>query len=1095
MASKGRFDRSAGRFSSAPLLGCAAGIVAAIATLLPGELAAQGIPKDATWRYFAGRQEASNPISAWRTLDFDDRSWSVGAMPFRYGDGEGGTVLGGMEGNYTSVFLRRGFTIGTTDRVDKLVLKVDYDDGFVAWLNGEVVARRNAPATLSYDALASGGHESGWTISIELVGARDLLVEGDNVLAVQAFNTNLASSDFVVDVALNIDMGVADTKFSVDRGFFFEPFTVQITTATAGAKIRYTMDSSSPEPTQGELYDGPIEIDRSTVLRAIAYKAGSIPTNVDTHTYIFVEDVLSQPVNPVGFPRNWTSSQYRGNGADYEMDPAVVEHAEYREEMEEALLSLPSLSIVMDPDDMFGTDGVYNEGDGRSGTNSQFEKPASVEIIYPGGQKTYQSDCGIRPHSHIGRKRSLKLLFKAEYGPVKLDFPLFQTATHHADTSVDKFDRIILRAGFNRSWAQDWNVDDTCYTRDQWVRDSQIAMSGHGARGVFVHLYINGLYWGLYNPSERPDAWFTSSYLGGQKEDWFAVNHGGDLAGQDNVYRRIEQFASEGGLNQAWKYAEMTQLLDVEAYSDYLLLNWFAGTGDWPPNNWYGGNRVEPEAGPFQYFAWDAEDCFDPDGSGIDNRTSDGAWIHPAFRRKATGALVGRSVNAKLWRGLKENRDFLMVFADRVYKHCFGDGVLTEDNARARWLALNEGIEQAILGESARWGDAVKSSPRTREHWRREVERVSEKSLDRNVERFIAELRSQGFYPDLDPPLYSTDDVVVPPGFGLTMVRPDDRGEIYYTFDGTDPREYRSGAVADGALPFEDAISIDETTEIKARILDGSKWSALATRIVYIAQDFSALRITEVMYNPPKIGDVDGDFYEFVELKNTGARALDLSGVEFSDGIEFEFPLGAWIEPGELIVVASDATEFALRYPGVPVSGVFSKHLSNAGERVELSSPQGEAIVGVSYDDAAPWPSAADGAGYSLVPRQEDPTGSQAHSFLWRASSAAGGSPGQDDPRPIGPEETGVVFVRGDSNRDGRADISDLINTLLVVLEGVGEQSCPDAMDSNDDGALDLSDPIFSVSFFFIGGRQLPAPYPEEGLDPTSDSLGPCLVR
>ena len=956
------------------------------------------------------------------------------------------------------------------------------------------MASRNAPANLTYNAVAPDGHESGRPLTIDLEDLEGVLVDGPNVLAIQAFNTAVASTDFYIQAELDADGGVADTKFSVNRGFFTDPFAVTITTRTAGAKIRYTLDGSLPTPSRGELYDGPIAIEGSTMLRAMAYKSGSTPTNVDTHTYVFLDDVLSQSRDPDGFPSRWRSSQYRGSSADYEMDPVIVDHSDYRDEMEAALLALPTMSLVMDPDDLFDDDGVYNAGDGRDGTNGDFEKAASIELIYPDSEKSYQANCAIRPHSHVGLKRSFKLLFKREYGPAKFEAPLLSTATHHAETAVDEFDRLILRAGNNRTWAQDWNVRDTCYTRDQWVRDSQIAMSGAGSRGVFVHFYINGLYWGLYNPSERPDAWFASSYLGGDKEQWFAVNHGGELDGERSVFRRIDDLAKERELERESRYERMASLLDLEAYSDYLLLNWFAGTGDWPRNNWYGGNRFDPEEEQFRFFVWDAEDCFDSLGSEFEGRSHDGAWIHPSFRRSPSSRALEESVIARVWRALRENDDFLLLFADRVYKHCFGDGVLTEENSRERWLALNDGLEQAILGESARWGDAITSSPRQRTHWQREVDRVAERSLDNNVEQFLDALRDEGYYPDIDPPEFNTSDAVVPRGFALELERPRDRGRIYYTLDGTDPREYRSGDVSESAEVFDDAIAIGEAAEIKARILHDGEWSALATRTLYVEQDFSALQITEIMYNPPDLGEVDGDAYEFVELENTGGRALELSGVRFSDGVEFEFPLGTWIGAGDFVVLVSDPDEFALRYPGVPVAGTYRKNLSNGGERLALSDPADERIVSVTYDDDEPWPLAPDGDGHSLVPKSFDPDGSQSDFLLWRASAMAGGSPGREDPQPTPPQSEGdVVFVRGDSNRDGLVDISDSINTLLVILQGVGELLCPDAMDANDDGRLDLSDSIFSVNFFFIGGRQPPPPYPEQGLDPTEDTLGTCL--
>src|SRR5690606_34914485 len=95
---------------------------------------------------------------------------------------------------------------------------------------------------------------------------------------------------------------VSDTMFSVGRGFFTEPFMLEIETRTPGATIRYTTDGSAPTPTSGEIYTGPILIDGTTVVRAIAYRSGFEPTNVDTQTYLFLGDVIEQPKLPEGYP-------------------------------------------------------------------------------------------------------------------------------------------------------------------------------------------------------------------------------------------------------------------------------------------------------------------------------------------------------------------------------------------------------------------------------------------------------------------------------------------------------------------------------------------------------------------------------------------------------------------------------------------------------------------------------------------------------------------------------------------------------------------------------------------------------------------------
>ena len=128
-------------------------------------------------------------------------------------------------------------------------------------------------------------------------------------------------------------MLVADTKFSVDRGFYTDPFDVEIVCETDGAKIYYTLDGSEPTE-QDSLYTGPITVSTTTCLRAVAIKSGWLSSNVDTQTYIFLDDVIRQPSNPSGLPTTWSKytldSYAVGAGlsgpvpADYAMNQTIV---------------------------------------------------------------------------------------------------------------------------------------------------------------------------------------------------------------------------------------------------------------------------------------------------------------------------------------------------------------------------------------------------------------------------------------------------------------------------------------------------------------------------------------------------------------------------------------------------------------------------------------------------------------------------------------------------------------------------------------------------------------------------------------------------
>jgi len=169
-----------------------------------------GIVPAASWRYRKGTAEASDPPAAWRRPGFDDSGWAQGAAPFGYGDGPYGTELADMQGNYSCLFLRQTFQVANPAAVAELSLHVLYDDGFVLWLNGQELARHNMGGEpgqfLPYSATASASVADGteWTATLN-GGTLPVLHEGENVLALQVFNSSLSgSSDFTADAELSL---------------------------------------------------------------------------------------------------------------------------------------------------------------------------------------------------------------------------------------------------------------------------------------------------------------------------------------------------------------------------------------------------------------------------------------------------------------------------------------------------------------------------------------------------------------------------------------------------------------------------------------------------------------------------------------------------------------------------------------------------------------------------------------------------------------------------------------------------------------------------------------------------------------------------
>jgi hypothetical protein len=188
---------------------------------------------------------------------------------------------------------------------------------------------------------------------------------------------------------------------------------------------------------------------------------------------------------------------------------------------------------------------------------------------------------------------------------------------------------------------------------------------------------------------------------------------------------------------------------------------------------------------------------------------------------------------------------------------------------------------------------------------------------------------------------------------------------------------------------------------IRARVRVGVDWSALVEARFYPDQDLSSLVASEIMYNPPGNLDVLGDEYEFLELQNRGTATLALGEYWFSSGIQFVFPPGAALQPGEFFLLARNSGRLRERYPNVRVDGVYLGKLDNGGESLVLSHPLGHAVWSVTYDDEGSWPRTPDGLGFSLVPREGHWPALQGTD--WRASASPLGSPGREDPLPMIP--------------------------------------------------------------------------------------------
>ncbi len=545
--------------------------------------------------------------------------------------------------------------------------------------------------------------------------------------------------------------------FSAERGLYDAPVSVTLTPGLPTDTLYCSTDHADPTA----LCVSPMTISATTTLRVRAVGADGTAA-ATTETYLFPADVEAQP----------------------KMDANIVTDPEYGPVLDESLRTLPSISLVV-PVGMTET-----------------EQAASVEWIDPAGPST-EVNCGagiIGGTSQVYEKTSFRLHFRSSYGASRWKWDVYG-AYPVGVAPVQSFDTITLRGGNHDSVFYLGTAGQ--YTRNYWMDETQLEQGQLAPHGRFVHLYINGSYNGQYHVRERFAAGFLSSYLGGSKDDYDAINGGSPYDGTVTAWNQLVSDAATGD------YAAVQTRLNVTDFLDYMVLQWYAANAwDWTPDhNWISGGPRAANQGGFLFHSSDADISlyYPPDTNILSN-------AGPSFLMEFLLADADPA--------------FLVALEDAIHRNLEADGPLTAARAAARYSRIAGYAEPGIVPESARFGYGAWSLDAD---WIPERDWLLNDFFAARTDELLAEVKAAGWYP-LDAPTLDTAAGIVPVGTAVSVAAPTtDAADLWVTTDGSDPRAADGTVVSTATGPDRaQSVSLVHGATVKARVLDGATWGPLA---------------------------------------------------------------------------------------------------------------------------------------------------------------------------------------------------------------------------------------------------------------------------
>lgn len=518
-------------------------------------------------------------------------------------------------------------------------------------------------------------------------------------------------------------------------GSLLEAATVlTIASTDSGAELYYTLNGSEPYPensaaTKINSNSGTVTISHTTVLRAASVVAGLRPSESVSRTFIFADEVPSQsnpapsrPTDGVMFPDLNVSPN--PPALDFAMDPTLNSNQVWSEAVVDSLKELPSISIIADDQDLFQIgDGIYANS---TASGDAWERRCSFEWIDPSGATVpyAQAHAGLRMTGHSSRcqnvslKHNFRMKFKTAFGASEMGFA---SSPFQRSGAATVFQQLEIRNPTSDSWADRYFAGmglNAVYCTDAWFSSAMRELGHPSIDRRWVHLYLNGKYWGVYELLEHVDENYAASHAeefestSASKFDVIGAvddSSNGVIAGNRDRWNWVRNRAAQiysystAVVDEA-AYNDVINAIDVDNLIDYMLLNFWGENRDWPIHNYLIVGAKTLVNGAYQYqklkfLSWDAEFAMQRTPEAI---TGD-IWADYRYTiYDGPGFLYRKLRYSTAFQQLVINRmNELTAAADPGPA-----GFLYYDSAYASFQAAADLFSPFVVAESARWGDS-----------------------------------------------------------------------------------------------------------------------------------------------------------------------------------------------------------------------------------------------------------------------------------------------------------------------------------------------------------------------------------------------------